>query len=128
MIAAALIAASVLTIEHCEGGRVDTFAARIAAETRPVRIVGLAESACTMWLGAEDVCVAPSARFIFHPPRNGWFGRLPPVEFWRAVDTIASHYPPRLGVWYRAVVAPQGGYWKITGQQMIDLYDVEKCE
>lgn len=125
MIAAAIIAA--LTITHDEGGRVDAYAAAVAAETGRVRIIGVCESACTMWLGANDVCVAPSARFIFHPPRNGFFGRLPPVEFWKAVNTIASHYPPRLGVWYRAVVAPQGGYWKITGQQMIDLYDVEEC-
>lgn len=124
MIAAALIAA--LTITHDEGGRVDTYAAAVAAETRQVRITGLCESACTMYLGAKNVCVAPSARLIFHRPRNGWLGELPPVAFWQAVDTITAHYPDRLATWYRAVVV-HGGSYKITGQQMIDWYGVEEC-
>lgn len=125
MIAAALIAA--LTITHDEGGRVDTYAAAVAAETRQVRIVGLCESACTLYLGAENVCVAPSARLIFHRPRNSFFGELPPVTFWQAVDTITYHYPDRLATWYRAV-AVHGGFHTITGQQMIDWYDVEECK
>lgn len=121
-----LAAATALVITHDEGGRVDHYAARIAAETRPVVIDGLCESACTMYLGARDVCVTDKARFIFHRPRNSFLGELPPVAFWQAVDTISSHYPDRLATWYRAVVV-HGGFHTITGQQMIDWYDVEEC-
>lgn len=124
MIAAALIAALIIT--HDEGGRVDTYAAAVASETRAVRIDGLCESACTMYLGASDVCVTERARLIFHRPRNGFIGELPPVYFWRAVDTITSFYPAPIASWYRANVV-NGGSYKITGSELIRL-GVKECQ
>lgn len=49
-----------------DGGLVNRFA-RIARQHKgPIEIRGLCASACTMYLGAREVCVAPSSTFMFH--------------------------------------------------------------
>lgn len=126
MIAAAAVATCEHVIEHDEGGRVDRYAQIVATEDCRVRITGLCESASTMYLGAKNVCVASSARFIFHRPRNRFFGELPPVEFARAVNVISSFFPRHLATYYRATVI-YGGSYKLTGDQIADWYDIEKC-
>lgn len=55
-------------------------------------------SACTMYLGAGDVCVSDHTVFVFHGPYSN-----PPLtkedfDFWSSV--MASYYPNELANWF----------------------------
>ena len=128
MLTAIALAASALVIDYCPGGRVDLYADAIARETRPVQITGLAVSACTMYLGAKDVCVTPNARFEFHPPAiHGARSEAERQAVYRwAVDTLKSHYPPAVANWYESEVISKGGFYVIKGSEMIRL-GVKAC-
>ena len=56
-------------------------------------------SSCTMYLGAEDVCVGSDTVFGFHGPWNGEAALAPAFfEFWSEI--MARHYSPALRSWF----------------------------
>ncbi|PTQ65066.1 hypothetical protein [Celeribacter persicus] len=60
---------------------------------------GSCMSSCTMFLGANNVCVSPQASFGFHGPYR--FGEtLSQAEFDQWSKIIAWHYPPAIRQWY----------------------------
>lgn len=48
-----------------DGGLVGLYAYAVKSP-EPVRIFGICQSSCTMLLAAQDVCVSPASRFMFH--------------------------------------------------------------
>ncbi|WP_303704542.1 hypothetical protein [Celeribacter baekdonensis] len=56
-------------------------------------------SSCTMFLGANDVCVSPQAVLGFHGPSNHG-AKLAPDKFDKWSRVIASHYPEAIRNWY----------------------------
>ncbi|MEM8654391.1 MAG: hypothetical protein AAGF36_06570 [Pseudomonadota bacterium] len=78
-------------------------------------------STCTLYLGLDDVCVAPGTTFGFHGPSS--YGRaLDPATFNRASEIIADHYPAALRDWYMET----GRFkirtmYRIKGAQLIRL-------
>jgi hypothetical protein len=88
---------------------------------------GACLSSCTMFLGADNVCVSPQASFGFHGPYR--FGqKLTPEEFDQWSKFIASHYPPAIRHWYMTkarykTYSPA----HISGAELIRL-GVQKCE
>lgn len=83
-------------------------------------------SACTMYLGAGDVCVDPDTRFGFHGP--SYYGKpLTPdaFEYWSRV--LASHYPRTIQNWFLAKARHrQTGYYTILGRELI-RHGVKAC-
>jgi hypothetical protein len=81
----------------------------------------LCYSACTMYLGAGDVCVSPQTTFGFHgPSRNGTPLSPDRFEHWSLV--MARYYNEPLRQWFMA----EGRYaqqdvYRLSGQQLIDL-------
>jgi hypothetical protein len=68
--------ASALDVNRTDhGGRVDRYAARLAAANardEPIRIGAVdCDSSCTLFLSARRACVSPRAVLGFHAP---WFG------------------------------------------------------
>lgn len=79
---------------------------RLAATGRRVEVRGRCLSACTLYLGLENVCVTPQAILGFHGPT--WQGRaLSPREFERWSHLLAAAYKPPLKRWYLEVARYQ---------------------
>ena len=76
------------------GGSVDLYAMAAALSAEPIRIVGRCKSACTEYLGARDVCISPSARFMFHAAHNADGSRNE-----QGVRVMLASYPPSLREW-----------------------------
>lgn len=88
-----------------------------------VEIVGTCLSSCTLYLGANDVCVAPDAVLGFHGPR-GYLGIVPlspsDCESYRRI--MAMSYPPGirepfLEKWCNFTLRMQ----TLTGQEVADM-------
>ena len=83
-------------------------------------------SACTLYLGAGDVCVSPATRFGFHGPSY----RAAPIradrfDYWSR--RMASYYPPRLSRWFLARARHvRQGYLTLTGAELIGM-GVPRC-
>jgi len=95
---------SVSVIRQDSGGSVETRLRQIAqlrkAGTR-IEIRGQCQSACTMFLGLPNACVARSSRLGFHGPQSQYYGiSLPPddFEYWSRV--MADHYPQDIRAWF----------------------------
>lgn len=88
---------------------------------------GMCLSSCTMYLGADRVCVSPEAVFGFHGPYRFW-SKLTQEEFNKWSQVIARHYPPVLQKWYmekaRYQVRPM---LRLSGAQLIRL-GVPPCD
>ena len=84
-------------------------------------------SSCTMYLGADVVCISPYTVFGFHAPSYYGAALSPEVfEYWSKV--IASHYPEPLRRWFMEVGRYKtAGYYRIDGRQIIKLGDFEAC-
>lgn len=88
-----------------------------------VRITGDCMSACTLYLGLAQTCVAPAAQLGFHAPST----RLPGIpltaaEFERQTQRMAAVYPAILRDWFltEARYATQSVY-VLTGAQLIAM-------
>jgi hypothetical protein len=81
------------------GGSVVAYALQ-ARETTEARIEGICASACTLFLSVEDLCVGPSARFLFHAA----YGAAPDMNEW-ATEYLLRSYPE----WVREWIASEGG-------------------
>jgi hypothetical protein len=93
----------VVVIGDDRGGYVGERAQLVAslrADAARVEIRGsICFSACTMYLGAGDVCVSPETRFGFHGPSR--FGQaLSTLEFEHWSEVMARHYAEPLRQWF----------------------------
>ncbi|MGR3795599.1 hypothetical protein [Vannielia sp. SX4] len=100
---------------------------RIKARGQRVEIRGkVCFSTCTMFLGADDVCVSPETTFGFHGPVMA-IGRLSPAQFESLSRLIASHYPPAIADWYMAEGRMRtNGLYRMKGEVLI-RHGVEAC-
>ena len=78
-------------------------------------------SACTMYLGINNVCVDPDTRFGFHG------GRLHGKLDGRVDHLIAQTYPPALGAWFLSHAAGKVMLRYLTGAELIDRFGFEAC-
>lgn len=117
-------AAGILVVGDDRGGMVGARAqeieglrqARIRVEIRG----SICLSACTMYLGAGDVCVSPATTFGFHgPTRNGQ--PLDPAEFEHWTAVMARYYAPWLRDWFMEGPRYRFGtnYVGLTGADLI---------
>ncbi|WP_373355355.1 hypothetical protein [Pseudoroseicyclus sp. CXY001] len=92
-----------LVIGDDRGGVVSTrvqLLDRLRASGQRVEIRGnICYSACTLYLGAGDVCVSPTTNFGFHGPSNRG-APLAPQTFERWSNIMASYYREPLRSWF----------------------------
>ncbi len=93
------------------GGSVLGYAATIAAHEGPVVLTGYCSSACTMWLGHDEACVALPATFGFHRVAHDVTGQMQRV--------YESHLPAGLREWYRAHAAGSSAIVRLPGAGII---------
>jgi hypothetical protein len=81
----------------------------------------LCYSACTMYLGAGNICVSPDTVFGFHgPTRNGQ--PLPTESFDHWSRIMARYYNEPLGNWFMSEARYlRSDVYRLTGSQLIEL-------
>lgn len=130
VMAAALLLAPPLAAEvirHDMGGDLDRRVALVAqmrAAGTPVRIEGTCVSACTLYLGLPNACVAPEAELGFHGPRTNMPGiPLPHADFERQTRVMAAHYPGPIRDWFMAEarLLTTASYYVLTGTEAIRM-------
>lgn len=103
--------------------RFDPVVAEYNESGEPFRIVGLCQSACTLFLSIRNVCVEPEATFQFHAGSDGK-GNLSKS----ATQHMINAYNPKL---QRFVI--ENGYMEtfdfhtITGRDMIEKFGYPVC-
>jgi hypothetical protein len=121
----AAAAQQVIVIGNDRGGYVGERARlvdQIRAANVRVEITGrICYSACTMYLGAGNVCISPSTTFGFHgPTRNG--RSLAPADFDRWSAVMARYYAPPLRDWYMQTARfENSGVVQVRGSQLLQL-------
>lgn len=123
--AQAATAQQVIVVGNDRGGLVGERAQlvdRIRAANARVEITGnICYSACTMYLGAGNVCISPATTFGFHgPTRNG--RSLAPADFDRWSAVMARYYAPPLRDWYmQSARFELSGVVRLSGAQLLQL-------
>lgn len=89
---------------------------------------GYCMSACTMYLGLDNICISPNTVFGFHGPSSPLYGiALPPEKFEYWSHVMAAHYPAQLRGWYlregRRIIV---GFHEIPGHELIRM-GVPRC-
>lgn len=103
--------------------RFDPVVAEFNETRRPFRIVGLCQSACTLFLSIKNVCVERTARFEFHAGSDGKGNILQ-----SATQHMINAYNPKLR---RFVI--KNGYMEtlefsaISADDMIDVFGYTEC-
>lgn len=116
---------AVLVVGNDRGGLVGARAQEIEslrALGHRVEIRGdICYSACTMYLGAGDVCVSPDTTFGFHgPSRNGQ--ALPPDQFDHWSRVMARFYNAPLQSWFMNEGRyEQADVYRFSGAQLIEM-------
>lgn len=135
MILQALILASgisncgVLTIKDNEGGYVLTVAQEVLSlpDCVEVRLEGLCASACTLYLGHPNACVASSTVLVFHKPRKHFVSELSPAELKDTLDLMLKVYPKPIGKFFKEKVLPSSKVYTFKGSYFINKGIVRKC-
>lgn len=113
-----------IVVRNDHGGLIQSRAnkiRRIRSIGQRVEIRGTCLSACTMYLGAGNVCIAPQARFGFHGP-SSYGRRLVSTDFEKWSNVLASHYKPELQSWFMSNARYRiKGYYYISGEQLIRM-------
>lgn len=80
-------------------------------------------SACTMYLGLGNTCVAPDTVFGFHGPSSPIYGiALPPRVFERWSRIMADSYPEPLRTWFWETGRQRiVGFQTFRGAQLIEM-------
>ncbi len=103
---AAIKAPGVSIIRNDPGGSVASRLRQIEklrSDGTRVEIRGTCASACTLFLGLPNTCVARSSRLSFHGPQSQYYGvALPPQEFEYWSQVMADHYPGPIRLWFLA--------------------------
>lgn len=127
-VTAAVQAQAIMRVGNDHGGSVAeriTQINRIRATGTRVEIRdGYCQSACTMYLGLNNVCVGPSARFGFHGPAiNARAGlAMMPDEFEYWSQLMANYYPPQLRGWFLSTARYEiFGIIDVSGAELIRL-------
>jgi hypothetical protein len=96
--------------------------ARLRAYRIRVEIRGnICYSACTMYLGAGDVCVSPSTSFGFHGP-SAWGQPLDPDQFEHWSRVMARFYNEPLRQWFMSDARyRQANLYRVSGSEIINL-------
>jgi hypothetical protein len=86
----------------------------------PVRIVGrYCHSACTLFLGAREVCVSPDTVFGFHQPRKaGGKVQISAAELRASIGKLADHYRPGLREWWMNKGSRSKDIITMTGREL----------
>ena len=83
---------------HDDGGWIPSYQetiARLDAQGKRVVLDGYCASACTMFLGAKNVCIMPDTQFEFHGTISAdGKGKA----YWD--NELAKYYPPALRRWF----------------------------
>jgi len=114
-----------LVVQNDRGGSVRVRLSeitRINSEGQRVEIhAGECLSSCTMYLGVDNLCVSPRARFGFHGPSH--YGQpLQPADFEHWSHVIAAHYRPTLRRWFMEDARfTTKGYRRLSGAELIRL-------
>lgn len=94
---------------------------RLRASGERVELRGTCNSACTMYLGLENICIDRRASFGFHGPSS--YGRpLPAAEFERWSQIMARNYREPLKTWFLDTARYEiGGQLRLSGAELIRL-------
>lgn len=85
----------------------------------PVRITGrYCYSACTLFLGAKDVCVSSRTVFGFHQPYRPLGREISAAELQAAIGKSAALYRPGLREWWEEEGSRSRELVKMTGQEL----------
>lgn len=113
-----------IVVKNDRGGLIQSRATtvnRLRASGQRVEIRGTCLSACTMLLGASNVCVSPNATLGFHGPTS-YGRRLVPEDFEHWSRVMASNYSPRLRSWYMNTGRYRlSGYYRLSGREVINM-------
>ena len=103
------------------GARADEIS-RIRAYGERVEIRGrICYSACTMYLGAGNVCVSPDTTFGFHGPSD-WGREISSERFDHWSEVMSRHYNQPLRDWFMAEGRfRQSDIYQISGREIINL-------
>lgn len=96
--------------------------AQLNAQNRRVELRGrVCYSSCTLYLGADDLCISPHTTFGFHgPSRNGRPLQDRQFEHWSNV--MARHYTPPLRDWFLRDARHQiGRIRRVSGARLIAM-------
>lgn len=122
LILAALLAAYEVPPEHAFGGNVRDYQRHVfGLGYKQVRIT-LPEcySACTLYLWAGRVCVAPKTRLLFHRPVGP-----DAAQVRRAMITNFNNSWPGLGDWFRDNAGTD--FVSLTGIELNRMFGVPVC-
>lgn len=120
-------AGDALIIRFDDGGRIYDYSEMInLMGERPVRIEGVCQSACTMFLGMPNVCVAPTAALAFHGPVSD---NQSIRHLMLLMETMADHLPSAVATRYRADWGLSVDYTWITGAEILAMEpSLKPCE
>ncbi len=121
--------AEVITVANDYGGYISNYMDRIdgiRARHTPVAITGDCRSACTLYLGAGNVCVTQAAMLRFHgPSRSG--EPFPKIEFEMFSQLMARYYPEPIKSWFMDTARYRiNGTFALSGAELIRL-GVPEC-
>lgn len=86
-----------------------------------VELRGTCLSACTMYLGLRNVCVAPQASFGFHGPQSP-FGGMPRDVFDHWSQVLSDRFHPQLQHWFMSTARHAGpGLLTLRGDTLIRM-------
>ena len=116
-------------VRYDEGGSIQKYQrdiARYNALGQTVVIDGKCMSACTMFLGADNVCVTPRAEFLFH-------GAIPTAigETRKNQNAVmAAYYPDPLRKWFYESGASQYTvvFMELERKKVMELSGVGYCK
>lgn len=120
-------------VTHDAGGMLvvrEATIARFRAEGRPVEINGRCSSACTLFLGVDDVCIYPGSMMDFHGPSafaSVIIPGIPQRADWAEHNRrwMAEHYPSRIAEWFMAGPAYLHGlrFETLTAREVVEMSD-----
>ncbi len=118
--------ATVQVVQYDLGGDVEgriREVARLRAKGTEVRIEGICVSACTLYLGLPNSCVAAGATLGFHGPATNIPGiPLPREDFERISTTMAAYYPGQIRTWFMSSARLiTRNYYTISGTQAVAM-------
>ena len=114
-----------LIVQNDRGGAIGerVIAVRQAnAQHRRIELRGrICYSSCTLYLGADDLCISAQTTFGFHgPSRHG--RALPQEEFEHWSQVMAAQYSAPLRDWFLKTARHRiNGYYRLTGAQLIAM-------
>ncbi|MEJ2023122.1 MAG: hypothetical protein P8X43_14160 [Maritimibacter sp.] len=114
----------VINVADDYGGYIASYMDRIdgiRAKRTPVAITGDCRSACTLYLGAGNVCVTRSATLRFHGPSKSGTP-FPQTQFDTFSKMMARYYPEPIKNWFMTKARYRiNGTYAVSGAELIRL-------